>query len=95
MMVSTTLRRSAIHAADHLTDLELGPCAAAAAHSWDHPEDRAAARQVDRAQVAPIDRGEGPAPQNSGCGYTTQSFHTAWTRRRHPPTVKLQNSFGH
>src|SRR5258708_15903362 len=22
-------------------------------------------------------------PQNSGCGYTTQSFHTAWAKRRH------------
>jgi hypothetical protein len=42
MMVSTTLGRSAIHAADHLPDLELGPCAAAAAHRWDHPEDHAA-----------------------------------------------------
>jgi hypothetical protein len=42
MMISTTLRRSAIHAADQLPDLEL--VAAAAAHRWDHPEDRAAAR---------------------------------------------------
>jgi hypothetical protein len=42
MMVSTTLGHSAIHAADHLPDLESGPCAAGAAHRWDHPEDRAA-----------------------------------------------------
>ena len=61
MMVSTTLRLSAIHAADHLPDLELGPCAAAAAHTWDHPEDRAAVRSVDRAEVAPADRAKGPA----------------------------------
>jgi hypothetical protein len=53
--------RSAIHAADHLPDLELGPCAAAAAHRWDHPEDRAAVRSVDSAEVAPADRAEGPA----------------------------------
>jgi hypothetical protein len=42
MMVSTTLVHSAIHAADHLPDLESGPCSAGAAHRWDHPEDRAA-----------------------------------------------------
>jgi len=36
-MISTTLRRSAIHAADHLPDSELGPCLAAG----DHPADRA------------------------------------------------------
>jgi hypothetical protein len=42
MIVSTTLGRSAIHAAGHLPDLELGPCAAGAAHRWDHPEGRAA-----------------------------------------------------
>ena len=39
LMISTTLRRSAIHAADHLPDSELGPCLAAG----DHPADRAAA----------------------------------------------------
>ena len=43
MMISTTLRPSEIHAADHLPDLELGPCAALAAHRWDPLEDRAAA----------------------------------------------------
>src|SRR5260370_39150304 len=32
IIISTTLRPSAIHAADHLPDLELGPCAAAVAH---------------------------------------------------------------
>jgi hypothetical protein len=42
-VITTTLRREAIHAADHLPDSELGPCLAAAAHRWDHPADRAAA----------------------------------------------------
>ena len=42
-------------AADHLPDLKLDPCAAAAAHRWGHPEDRAAC-QVDRAREAPADR---------------------------------------
>jgi hypothetical protein len=50
MMISITLCCSAIHAADHLPDLELDPCAAAAAHRWGHPEDRAAACPVDRAR---------------------------------------------
>ena len=47
-------------AADHLPDLKLDPCAAAAAHRWGHPEDRAAC-QVDRAREDPADRAEDPA----------------------------------
>jgi len=27
-------------------------------------------------------------PQNSGCVYTTQSFHTAWATRRHRPAAE-------
>ena len=43
-VISTTLCHEAIHAADHLPDSGLGPCSAAAAHRWDLPADRAAAR---------------------------------------------------
>jgi hypothetical protein len=74
MMISTTLRRSAIHAADQLPDLELGPCGVAAAHRWDHPEDRAAARQVDRAQEAPADRAEGPARASAHSDFWPQKY---------------------
>src|SRR5215831_2864155 len=67
MMISTTLRRSAIHAAHHLPDLELGPRAAPAAHRWDHQRNRAAARQVGRTQEARADRAgrSAPAPTHS------------------------------
>ncbi len=74
MMISTTLRRSAIHAVDHLPDLELGPCGVAAAHRWDHPEDRAAARQVDRGQVAPADRAEGPDRASAHSDFGPQKY---------------------
>jgi hypothetical protein len=72
MMVSTTLGRSAIHVADHLPDLELGPGAAAAAHRWDHPEDRAAVQSVDRLEVAQEDRAEGPARAAAHLGFGSQ-----------------------
>jgi hypothetical protein len=60
-MINTKLRHGAIHAADHLPDEELDPYAAAAIHRWDHPDGLAAARQVDRARGAPVDRAQGPA----------------------------------
>jgi hypothetical protein len=60
-------------AADHLPDLKLDPCAAAAAHRWGHPEDRAAC-QVDRAREAPADRAEDPA---------RASAHSDFAPRRH------------
>jgi hypothetical protein len=72
IMVSTTLGRSAIHAADHLPDLELGPYAAGAAHRWDHPEDRAAVQEVDRLEVAQEDRAEGPARAPAHLGFGPQ-----------------------